>query len=237
MVNEIMLEQTRSLLANLQDRGLIESFHYEAQEKRLEQTKQLLALFEAQKLHHFDIFRKAGFLPTETMFSNAIAALLDPKEGHGLGTLPLEKLLDRIATKDLNPESEVAVQTIKATLAQNRPHISIHREKREKKTIPDITLVSNDFAIFIENKIMGGIETYIDGEAQTKRQWQVLEQKYRQRNRAILGIFLTPEGNQAEESNFIPLSVRELVICLRDAAEGGQAQHAINTFLDFYGWQ
>jgi len=237
MVNEIMLEQTRSLLANLQDRGLIESFHYEAQEKRLEQTKQVLALFEEQKLHHFDIFRKAGFLPTENMFSNAIAALLDPKEGHGLGTLPLEKLLDRMATKDLNPEAELAVQTIKANLTQNQPHIFVHREKREKKTVPDIVIVSKDFVIFIENKIRGGTETRIKEEAQTKRQWQALEQKYKQRNIAILGIFLTPEGNQAEEPNFVPLSVRELVICLRDAAEGSQAQQAINTFLDFYVWQ
>jgi hypothetical protein len=115
MVNETILQQAQFLLATLQDRGLIESFRYEAQEKRLEQAKQLLALFEEQKLHHFDIFRKAGFQPTETMFSNAIAALLYPKEGHGLGTLPLEKLLDRITKKGLNEQIQAMDELVEHT--------------------------------------------------------------------------------------------------------------------------
>lgn len=236
MVTKAKLKQAKSLVTALQHLGLIQTFYTEDRENKLEQAIRVLRAFEEHQLHHFDIFRKAGFRPNENMFSDAIAALLDPNEGHGLGILPLEKLLDMLEAKD--PQSQV--RAVKAQLIQNQPYISVHREKREEKTIPDIEIIGSDFIIYIENKIRGGKETFIGEHAQTERQWQVLERKQKYRNMAVLAIFLTPEGKPAINPNFIPLSVGEMVTCLRDAVRATVScpvSHSINTFLDFYTWE
>lgn len=236
MVTKAKLEQAEALLTIFRESHLGESFDDMDMANKLEDVQPMLKLFEERQLYLFDIFRKAGFFPNENMFSNAVAALLDPKERHGLGTLPLEKLLDMISVKE--PKSDAAA--IKSRLTQNLPYISVHREKWEEKTIPDIAIIGNDFVIFIENKIRGGKETIINGQAQTERQWQALEQKYKRHNIAILAIFLTPEGKLAVEPHFVALAVNELISCLRDSlivAMACPARHSIEAFLDFYAWE
>jgi hypothetical protein len=236
MMTTTKLKQAETLITILKNSpDLIESFYDQDRASKLELAEKVLLHFKERQLHHFDIFHKAGFRPNENMFSDALAALLNPREGHGLGTLALEKVLDRIEAKA--PRSEAG--TIKARLVQNRPFISVHREKREAKSIPDIAIISRDFIIFIENKIRGGSETYRRDQWQTIRQWQVLKSQGERLSIPVLGVFLSPEGKLAMDQNFVPLSVDELVASLKDAVAVSNCpyQHSINVFLDFYTWK
>ena len=92
------LSHAETLLADFNKSGLIKSFH-KYREKNLAKAKKALQIFTDNKLGHFDIFRKAGFSADEDPLSDAIAALLDPKESHQLGTLPLKKFLESICYK------------------------------------------------------------------------------------------------------------------------------------------
>lgn len=235
MFSEIKLRQAQLFLNKFRNTGIIESFQ-EDRERKFEQARNVLTLFKEQRLSNFDIFRKAGFQADENMLSDAIAALLDPRESHYLGIWPLQKLLDKIETKA--PASAAGV--IKTRLEQNQPYIRVFREKREEKTIPDLEICGNDFLIFIENKIRGGQETYRGNQWQTDRQWAILQRKSEIHGTSILAIFLTPEGKPARNPNFVSLSVNEIITSLREAVVAAQYcpyAHSIQTFLDFYFWE
>lgn len=235
-ITQAKLKQAETLLVKLRQANLTGSVYQDNLKIKLGQAETILRSFKEQGLNRFDIFRQAGFYADENRFSDAIAALLDPKRGHQLGILPLKMLLEIIDAKV--PESNAS--RIISVLEQNPSHISVFREKREEKTRPDIEIIGPDFIIFIENKIRGGHETKVNGEWQTKRQWRVLKEKYDRRGALILAIFLTPEGSLSVEKSFVPLSVGELVAALRkavNAAEQCPTGYAIQAFLDFYGWE
>ena len=98
--------------------------------------------------------------------------------------------------------------------------------------------MSNDFIIFIENKLRGNKET--GGGTQTQRQWEALKnlgQNHSIQN--LLGIFLTPEGKLPASKYFVPLSVRELVSAFKKVLEDRREsdhQPSIRAFLDLYDW-
>jgi hypothetical protein len=212
--------------------------HQENETQSLVAAERVLNIFKAQGLHHYDIFLKAGFLPNENNLSDAIASLLDPNQGHQLGTKPLECLLKQIKRNSgLSSPDEII-----SLLRNDQIKISVKRESHEIGTRPDIEIFSEDFLIFIENKVRGGIETDINGKLQTDRQWEALNKKgtkYGIPEERLLGIFLSPEKKPPYNKGFISVSVNELIasiISAIDLTESCQHKNSLRTFLEYYHW-
>ncbi len=212
--------------------------YQEYRKRKLIQADCVITRFKEKNLHYFDIFRKAGFIANENNLSDAIATILDPKEGHNLGIKPLLQVLENLT--DYNPSQ---IKELLVLIKKNKSHIILHRERHEGNTIPDIEIVCSDFIIFIENKIRGGSETYIDGLWQTDRQWETLICRSKKLNipeNNILAIFLTPEGKAAKNSHFVPFAVSELVSALKKAlitTENNDIKYSLLAFLNYYAWE
>lgn len=211
-------------------------------ERRREVTYQaavrVLALFQQQKLSRFDIFRAAGFRGREENFSNALAALLDPRQSHGLGLFPLRSMLSVLHHRDFD-----SISTVLDVISDSQTRVEVVREMHLGSTVVDIAILSDRFTIFIENKVRGGCETWGGGIQQTTRLWEQLKErrlkKSAQKDHPILGIYLSPEGKCPANKHFIPLSVSELISALRQAiamSEGSPFDQSILAFLDFYDW-
>lgn len=234
---EITIKNTERVLSLFAETDLKKSFQ-EYRKRKLIQAGRVIASYKEKQLHHFDIFRKAGFIANENSLSDAIAAILDPRENHQLGINPLLQLLEHFT--DYNPSK---IKAIKGLIRNNKSHIVLHRERREGNTIPDIEIVCSDFLIFIENKIRGGSETLIDGLWQTDRQWEALIRRSRILNipkENILALFLTPEGKAPKNGHFIPLSVTELVSALRYSIislPNIDTKCSLLAFLNYYAWE
>lgn len=167
--------------------GLKDSFR-RYQDQNLSQAEKVLLAFVNGKLHHFDLFHKVGFVANEDRLSDAVVALLDPNESHGLGTIPLKFLLEEIRGR--------APQKVAAILPFVGEPAHIKVREREGRAIPDIQIMSNNFTIFIENKIQGGKEIEYPGESQTTRYWKKLQRKGKPfgiPDERLLAIFLNPE--------------------------------------------
>lgn len=207
----------------------------EDKERNLHQAQRGLLAFRGEGLFHFDIFRAAGFVATENGLSDAVASLVNPKGAHCLGIWPLRMLLGK-----LRHRAPARVRAISRRLNRSTGDIQVLRELHEETTIPDIEVVSGEFLIFIEHKLRGGEETYVNDEPQTIRQWKALENKCKRHGIPIercLAIFLTPEGKQPAANEFVSLSVEELVSAFLDALKMAQkcpCKHSIEAFLDYY---
>ena len=227
--------RTALLLESFSASGLKDSFR-QYQDQNLSQGEKVLSAFIDKKLHHFDLFHKVGFVANEERLSDAVAALLDPKGSHRLGTRPLKLLLEKI--RDRAPAQVAAI----VPYIGESEYIQIHRERKEGRAIPDIEIVSKDFIIFIENKIQGGKEIEYPGESQTTRYWEELQRKGKRLGippDRLLAIFLNPEWKRARNENFVSLSVDELVSVFRQALDTSPScscSHSVKAFLEFYSW-
>ncbi len=228
------IKNAEKILSLFNEADLNNSFQ-EYRKRKLVQSESVIASYKEKHLHHFDIFRKAGFVANENSFSDAVAAILDPRENHQLGINPLVQLLNTLT--DYNPAK---IKAIKRLIRNNKLHIVLHRERYEGNTIPDIEIVGSDFLIFIENKIRGGSETIIDGLWQTDRQWKALIKRSCTLNISeenILALYLTPEGKIPKNKYFISLSVSELVSALRCSVINVpdlNTKYSLLAFLNYY---
>ena len=216
----------------------LESSFQEYRKRKLVRAECVIASFKERQLNYFDIFRKAGFIANENSFSDAVAAMLDPKERHQSGVNPLLQVLENLTEYNTSK-----IKMLKSLIRKNKSHIVLHRERHEGNTIPDIEIVCSDFLIFIENKIRGGSETLINGLWQTDRQWEALISRSRNLNipeENLLAIFLTPEGKAPKNSHFVSFSVAELVSALRCSViniQNNNIKYSLLAFLNFYAWE
>lgn len=230
-----IIEHAQRLLITFRENNLKEAFK-EYKLENIYRSERLIAEYKKKQLHHFDIFRKAGFIADENNFSDAIASILDPRESHQLGLGPILQLLNLLSIH--NPKQ---INAIKEMVTDSQSMIVIHRERHEEKTIPDIEIVCSNFIIFIENKIEGGSETITNGDWQTDRQWKALLERCHNLDipeERILAIFLTPEGKVPKNEHFIPLSVSALILALSDAINLTETslKHSLLAFLNYYYW-
>lgn len=234
---EKTVQNAQKLLNDVKKDHLIKSFKTYKTDKLKKSENLILIYREEKQLHHFDIFRKAGFVANENRLSDAVAAVLNPKGSHQLGIDPLLQLLNQLIER--NPGK---INDFIRLVKKNKSQLVVYREKHEENTIPDIEIVCSDFLIFIENKIREGSETFIK-EWQTNRQWKALSVKSDSLNISkenILGIFLTPERKPAKNENFMPLSVSELVSALRHSARKAKnmdTKYSLLAFLNYYDWE
>lgn len=235
LLRDDVLEKSRRLLDTLNATN-IKSDLLEHKRGILARSQQVVTRLGDQQLHHFDVFRRAGFVASENNFSDAVASILDHHESHRLGKRPIMELLVRLADHD--PDK---ISSIMRLIEDDRTSFVVRRERKESSSRPDIEILSSEFIILIENKIEGGKETHIDDKPQTVRHWEGLVAKCQ--NKGIsednaLAIYLTPKGERAEDEHFIPLSVSELILALREAIKSTStnARESLLTFLDYYDW-
>jgi len=127
---------------------------FNIREKHFKKAMYLLEEFHIKKLNCFDPFHIAGFIAHEDNFSDVIAALLNPNRPHGLGDRPLKCFL-----KKLRPQNPKRVQPVLRALDQSNRRIRVGKRLWRKGCVPDIVIASDDFIIYIENKLRGGKET------------------------------------------------------------------------------
>jgi hypothetical protein len=204
--------------------------------ENIRRSQRVITKFKEKNLHHFDIFRKVGFVADETNFSDAIASILDPMESHQLGIEPIMQLLNLLTIYD-----QEKINAFKKLVIDNKTKIVVQRERHEGKTIPDIELVCSDFVIFIENKVEGGSETITNDGWQTDRQWEALLSRCLGLNiseKNILAIFLTPEAKIPKNEHFLALSVPNLISAFKSAISSADtsSRHSLLAFLDYYSW-
>ena len=236
---EQSIANSLALLHNMKQNGLDSSFRNK-REEQLQRSMALLHLSKSRNIFRYDVFRKAGFLPEENNLSDALASIFDPKEMHGLGVMPLKKLIQVVQKKCKRGENSITNELIEA----NKNRISVTREKIEEGTRPDIEIVCPDFIIFIENKMFGGQETKSsDGEWQTDRQWIALKAKCIRyslhAHRRGIGVLLSPDGHVPKSNNFISITVDELTEPIKFALSKEprrQEIYSLLAFLDFYSW-
>ncbi len=224
-LQNLILYRTKKLLQNF-----ITVYRQHLDEK-VHSSEKLLEIFKEKKLHHYDLFRIAGFTATENQLSDALASLLNPKAAHNLGIKPLKNVLLTIKNRNKKVSAILSVLDLAA-------EIQVIREYHLGNTIPDIAIISNKFIILIENKIRGRCETYTT-DYQTKRQWKkVVEQSkiLGIEEQFLLGIFLSPEGKYPYEKHFIPISVSEVVTSIKNAIIESGFKNYIEYFLNFYDW-
>lgn len=232
-----ILKGSKAVLDQAKNINLLEEFR-EGSRVNIRNAKRIIEEYQSRDdLKRFDIFRIVGFVANENYFSNAVAALLDPNKTHGLDDSVLRHMLKSIHHRDPR-----RVNAVINALDQSK-YITVNREVHEDKSIPDISIESDKFIIFIENKKRGGQETSIKKRWQTKRHWNALEKKRNEigmSEDSILGILLSPEGVGAQEQNFISLSYIELTKAIQDAIDeksDKSSRSGIRHFLNFFQWE
>ena len=232
------ITNAQKVIFSFQQKNLGNSF-LKHKQKKLSQSKRVVEIFKTNNLHHFDIFRKAGFTANENSLSDAIAAILDPNETHGLGINPILGVLDQL--KKSNPQK---IEHIQKLVKNNQFQIVVHRERHEENTIPDIEISCSEFVIFIENKVRGGTETTGSLNIwQTNRQWDALLSRGRDLDMPkenLLAVFLTPEGKKAKNKHFIPLSISDMVNALHSPvlkSINPNTRRSLQAFLHYYSWE
>jgi hypothetical protein len=209
-------------------------------EEDLKNTKLILTKFNNSRLGMFDIWRNIGFSANENNFSDGIASLLDPHAGHKLYTEPIKKLL--LLLEPLKKVESTIINILSNINNLEGGKISVVREKCEDNSRPDIEIFSQDFIIFIENKLRGTPETFRNKFWQTDRMVKDLKQKamrFQISEYNSLGIFLTPEGKKSYSNNFINLSLNEFVNAMKSAVRESRTcpshyKQSIISFLEYY---
>ncbi len=143
----------------------------------------------------FNVFRLCGVDHYETKHSSILAALLDPKGTHGLGTAFLQSFLDKIpASEAIGRERLIA-----STDSRVQTEVPVDSDNENLGRV-DILIndVANQWSIVIENKIFAS-----EGANQIARYRRWLDTKQTNFTRYIL--FLTLDGHAPGTDNHQPL--------------------------------
>ncbi len=148
----------------------------------------------SDKFNIFDVLRISTM---EIRHSNVLAWLLNPNENHGFGDLYLREILQILTEKSENSKYDVF-----KLLLLDMYSFYVYREIDNI----DILLVSSDenTVIAIENKVYS-----TEHSNQLNRYRKIIESKYR--NFEKIYIYLTPEGEEASDSNWDALSYCDVV--------------------------
>ncbi len=144
-------------------------------------------------LDRFNIFEALGAVRQEVRHSDFLAFLLNPRQNHGLGDLFVKRLLqEAIAQADFSqPVTPIDLDI------WDLDDIEVRREWQSI----DIFILDglHQLTVIIENKIYSG-----EHDDQLKRYDQLVKQHYP--GYRVLGLFLTPEGEEASDQGYIAIS-------------------------------
>jgi hypothetical protein len=207
--------------------------------QHVEEVYGRLLTFHASELGGFDCFEIGGWRPTENQLSDIIAAILDPRRGHGFGFEILQALFNRLLTYPFSPVQQLRVRNVANAIQAAGGDITVKRERIGMSSRADIEVWGRNFLIIIEHKVARGKETFGNVTHQTFRLEHDFTEKAAkfgiQATHLIL-IFLTPEGMRPQNPEFIPVSFEFLSKAIAEVVEreGTLAARSILGFSAFY---
>lgn len=173
---------------------------------------------QVTRADNFNLLRVIEVADDEATHSKILAWLLDRRLEHG--THAQGNLGFRLLIEELGPELGSA--SLSQIMSYPNESYWVRREVSGEESRVDIEIAARGkFIIHIENKI-GSFE----GDDQTNREWRDLERRAKELGISgsnAHGIFLTLDGRDAKNDNFVPISWRSLVPVLEGFAEQAQA--------------
>jgi len=144
-------------------------------------------------LKRFNLFEAIGIVKQELRHSNLLAFLLNPQKNHRLGDAFVKQLLKKALS--IGQDTNIPITLIDLDI-WSLDNIEV---RREWKNI-DILLVDEQhhLAVIIENKI----DTH-EHSNQLQRYYQQVQKHYPKHR--IIGLYLTPDGDQPSEDTYIPI--------------------------------
>lgn len=157
-------------------------------------------------LGQFNIFEAIGVVQQEVRHSDFLAYLIDPRGNHGLRDAFIKRLLQKALTSN---NAALPISPIDLDLWD----LSLARVLREEHRI-DILLLdeTHELAVVIENKI-GGQEH----GGQLRRYREAVLKEYPDWN--IVCLYLTPEGEEPSDENYLPIDYGLTYRLVEDLAE------------------
>jgi hypothetical protein len=150
-------------------------------------------------LDQFNLFEALGAVRVELRHSDFLAFLLSPSQNHGLGDTFAKRLLQKALISSAEHSSPVSLIDLDTW---DLDELVVMREWQNI----DILLVDerNKLVVIIENKIDS-----IEQSSQLSRYWKTVKEHYG--SFQIVGLFLTPEGDQPSHENY--LAIDYSIIC------------------------
>ena len=157
-----------------------------------------------------NIFEAAGLVRQEIRHSKALAFLLNPNGTHGLGDLFFKKLIthSHLVDRYHNSNSEFSPSPLKMSL-NDFEDLVVRLEDMQI----DILMWSpkNKLVLAIENKVGAS-----EGEDQLPRYTRKINENHRFKDYKRLFIYLTAEGDEGSDTNWIPISYKLITEILDD---------------------
>ena len=197
---------------------LIEDFDYREylrkKEENFRKIKQLIENFKSDDIYKefikFDLFKALKLNLKENQISNIIAFVLNSQNVKCAKYILIDILKEsqRYASKEQSVRVEKIINVVTAT---SNDSIKVKREYIGNKSRIDIRIFSRYFVIDIEMKYHNSSETYINGEYQTKREYDDLR-IFTEKNKIdnYIGLYISPFGNHPISLNFISLPLYKL---------------------------
>jgi hypothetical protein len=184
-------------------------------------------LLELEKqVGRFNVFDALRVARTEIRHSNFLAWLLDPGESHGQGDLFLKAVLMDVMRRAREQGRATPVSPVHLDGAELRGVVV----RREWKNI-DLLIACDDppFVVAVENKVDSG-----ESEGQLAKYEATVRDAYR--DRRSLFVFLTPDGDDASDEDWIAYSYGDIHRTLSRVAlrAAGSLGADVRTFLDHY---
>lgn len=197
--------------------------NHAALERFIVDNDDLLALEE--RLGRFNIFDSLRIARTEIRHSNFLAWLLDPGESHGQGDLFIKAVLMdllRNAPKERRPFSPIELDGVELA------GVSVRREWRNIDLL--IECRSPPFIAIIENKVDSG-----EHSNQLQR-YEGIASELLPSDRPRMFVYLTPDGEDASDEDWIPYSYADLhrVLSRVRRTGAGSIGQDVLAFLDHY---
>jgi hypothetical protein len=172
----------------------------------------------------FNIFEAIGAVKQELRHSDFLAYLINPQQNHGLGDTFLRKLLQKAISRINRPSIPVSPVDLDIW---NLEDSEVFREWQNI----DILFVNeaNGLVVAIENKIGTG-----EHSDQLERYWQIL--RHAHPGRRILGLYLTPDGEEPSHPEFLPVDYGQIASLVEDLTGNRQlsANPDVRTLLLHY---
>lgn len=177
-----------------------------------------------ERIGRFNIFDALGVARAEIRHSNFLAWLLDPAESHGCGELFLNAVLIDLLRETSRARRPLSPLDLDGEQLQG---VEIRREWRHIDLL--IRCASPRFVIAIENKIDSA-----EHSNQLERYRQIVDESFPREQ--CLFVFLTPDGEEASDEEWVSYSYRRLHAALlraRRTNEGSIGEDVL-AFLDHY---
>lgn len=159
-----------------------------------------------ERMTRFNVFEAMGALRSELRHSNFLSYVLSPSRNHALGPRPLQALLRAIVSR--MPANQRPVRPLEIVVGDLDGAI-VYRERANFDLLIEIRALN--LVVLIENKIGASA-----GKDQLARYRRTVKAMYPDRRRLL--VFLTPDGSDPMEEEFVAFDYGSLAEVLEEIA-------------------